>query len=260
MKTLVSCLCLPLLALGLQAEEARPAAAEVPVGAATNAALPWLGLDVGPLDAATRAQAPRVPTGVGFLVTGVTDSGPAAQAGIRRFDILWRVDGQLLVNEAQFAVLLSLHRPGDEVKLSVLRSGDGLEVPAVLAERPADLQVAGVPRAGVPLTPASMPSVLPGMPCSRVYPRERTAELTREDGGVARLRYEDDRPVVSITDKDGKAVYDGPVHEGREWRVPEGWRPAVGAMLRSLYQAENARQPRVLRPRVVIPPRSGESR
>ena len=77
--------------------------------------MPWVGVEVGKLDAAMRAHATGVPEGIGFLVTSVTADGPADQAGVKSFDILWKLDDQLLVNEAQFGTLLQMHGVGDSV-------------------------------------------------------------------------------------------------------------------------------------------------
>lgn len=256
MKRLIPWLFLPLLAAGLQAEELP--SREGGKTAGTRAAdpvsgVPWIGLNVGPLDAATRAHAPQVPEGVGFLVVSVEPEGPASAAGIEPFDIVWRYGEQLLVNEAQFSVLLRMNVPGDVVKVTVVRRGEVREAEVTLAAQPERREVRGIRPTEIPL----MPTGMLGMPWTKVYPLTRTAELTREDGGVARLRYEDDELVVEIQDAEGALVYQGPVRKDGKWLVPEEWSCPVGALMRSLYRAERSEPAlRTPRPRVVMPARS----
>jgi hypothetical protein len=237
------------------ADEARSSAAEA-AGAERAAVsvgrMPWVGLKIGPLDGAIRAHAGEVPEGVGFLVDGVDDGGPAAKAGIRAYDILWKFDDQLLVNQSQFATLLRLREPGETVTFSVVRSARHREVEVTLKAMPD-----GRRRHGAGPSPEEIPLVptgVPGMPRTIVYPQNRTAEVSRADGGVAKLFYADGEARVSIVDAEGESVYEGPVREGREFRVPKDWHCSVGALLRTMSQAEKSDwKPRRPRPRVVTP-------
>jgi len=211
---------------------------------------PWLGLHVGMLDEAMRAHAEVVPRGVGFLVTAVDSEGPAAAAGLRAFDVLWRLDEQLLVNEAQFATLLALHAVGDEVTLGVVRGGEPLELQAVLAsarERAAEPSVS-------PLELPLMPAGVPGMPRTIVYPGSREGEVSRADGSVARLSLRRGRDHVTITDAEGEVVYEGPVRRDGEWQPPAEWRASLEILDKTMEQAAQRRfGPRPPRPRVVVP-------
>lgn len=225
------------------AEEAAPGAAE--------AVMPWMGLKVGKLGEMMRAHAADVPEGVGFLVESVIEGGPAQESGVRRYDILWKFGDQLLVNEAQLATLLKLRKAGDTVKLSVVRSGRDLDLELVLAVPPEDRELASISPADLPLIPTGVPS----LPTVITRPQDRTAEITRSDGSMARLYYKDDDAFVTISGPDEETIYEGPVRKDCEFAVPDEWKSAVGAMLRSLYKAKNPnwaprRQPR---PRMVAP-------
>jgi len=247
MKTLLPWLCLAMLAVTAAAEEPSTPPAERP-DAPVARGLPWIGFDVGQLDAATRAHAPQVPKGAGFLVMSVVEGGPADEAGIRPYDIVWRLGDQLLVNEAQLAVLLQLHQPADEVRVTLVRSGEVRELGLTLGVAPAS----GAPRA-IPAGPTSMPG-----PVSRVYPQDRTAEIVLDDGSMARLWHQGDRPFVKITGAEGELIYEGGVRENGESKIPEEWRCTVGALFRGLYRAERSdQQGRRPRPRVVTPPSGG---
>ena len=57
-----------------------------------------------------------------FYVVFVERGSPAAEAGLLQNDVLEKLDDQLLVNTAQFTVLVRSKKPGDEVTLSVIRA------------------------------------------------------------------------------------------------------------------------------------------
>jgi hypothetical protein len=83
---------------------------------------PWVGVSVSAAPAALRHQL-KVTDGIGLVVEFVQPKSPAADAGIKPFDLLLKLDDQWLVNPEQFAVLVRMHHSGDEVKLSFLHEG-----------------------------------------------------------------------------------------------------------------------------------------
>lgn len=243
----------------LHAAAEEPVAADIPEApqpaADEPAARPWVGLQVGKLDEVMRAHATGLPKGVGFLVSSVDAGGPAEAAGVKPYDILWKLNEQLLVNEAQFATLLQLNKPGESIELTLLRSGERLSFELVLAEMPRGAERSGISAVELPLMPPGMP----GIAKTIVYPQTRTAEYSREDGGVARLVYDGDEPRVVITGADGEEIYAGPVRKDGGFMVPEGWRRSVGALLRTMHHSQQPDwQPRRPRPRVVMPPSKPE--
>lgn len=260
MRIILPLLAIRLLApLGLAGEPASALpeeVAEVRSDRAVPEPMPWVGLRVGKLDEVMRAHASSVPEGVGFLVKSVASDGPAKAAGLRRYDILWKFDDQLLVNEAQFATLLKMRKVGDEVKLSVVRCGREKVLDLVLGSPRPETGVNGISPADLPL----VPSGVSGIPQVRVTPLDQTAELTRADGSSGRLSYRDGEAYVVIRSADDEVVYDGPVRKDGRFAVPGEWSDSVGAMMRSLYKANNPEWvPRRPRPRVVVPA-SGKDR
>ncbi len=217
---------------------------------------PWIGLEVAQLNEAMRAHLSEVPEGVGFVVTRIEEDGPAAGAGLRKFDILWKFEDQLLINEAQFGTLIRMKAPGDEVSLGIVRGGKSQELAVTIGRMPAARPLTGLNPAEIPI----FPSGVPGMPRQVVYPGDRTAEITRQDGSIARLRYEEDVAIVRIEDEEGELIFDGPIRQDGRFAVPEDWRCTVGALLRTIHRSEadasNLRRPR---PRVVKPPSVGQS-
>jgi S1-C subfamily serine protease len=51
-------------------------------------------------------------------------------------DVITAVDGQQLVGESDFALIVSRHKPGDTITLTVLRDGQQLSVQLTLGEAP----------------------------------------------------------------------------------------------------------------------------
>ena len=73
--------------------------------------------------------------GLGLVVEQVEPGSPAEQAGVKEFDVLQKLDDQLLVNPEQLLVLVRTYKAGDEVKLTVIREGKSQELTAKLVER-----------------------------------------------------------------------------------------------------------------------------
>jgi S1-C subfamily serine protease len=103
-----------------------------------------LGADLRPLDRRV-ASILQIDADVrGLLVLRTTSGGPAARAGlqpIRRSengyqvgDIITSIDGQAVTSLQDTSLVLNSKRPGDTVRLGVLRNGQTVTVPVVLAE------------------------------------------------------------------------------------------------------------------------------
>jgi S1-C subfamily serine protease len=92
-----------------------------------------------------------IDTTFGGLVSEVVSGGPAEEAGIKggddklRFqaaqyrtggDVILRVDGRDIVTSDDLAEVVSAHRPGDEVAVTILRDDERKEVTLKLGKRP----------------------------------------------------------------------------------------------------------------------------
>lgn len=73
---------------------------------------------------------------VGTRVVTVTPDSPAAKAGLQPGDIILRMDGKLIENDAHLITLVNMSEVGKEITLQVLRNGQMLDVKAVLVPRP----------------------------------------------------------------------------------------------------------------------------
>ena len=74
----------------------------------------------------------RMPAG--FLISAVTDGGPADEAGLAVGDVILSMDGTRITTQELFTSCLYAHDPGDTVELVVYRSGRQYSVKLVLCE------------------------------------------------------------------------------------------------------------------------------
>ncbi len=74
--------------------------------------------------------------GSGALVADVVADSAAAKAGIEVGDVVVAVDGEPITGQAGLVATIRNLAPGEQVKVSLVRDGVGLEVTAVLDQRP----------------------------------------------------------------------------------------------------------------------------
>jgi len=72
---------------------------------------------------------------VGVKFADVREGSPAALAGFRGGDIMIEFDGKKIQNLYDFTYALQAHKPGDTVKVKVLRNGQPVEADVTLAKR-----------------------------------------------------------------------------------------------------------------------------
>jgi len=72
----------------------------------------------------------------GTYIASVISGSAADQAGLRKGDVILKIDGVQLVNGQTLGGILQLHEPGDHVKLTILRNGENQELDVVLGDRP----------------------------------------------------------------------------------------------------------------------------
>jgi membrane-associated protease RseP (regulator of RpoE activity) len=93
----------------------------------------YLGVQVGKADETLREQL-KLSGGVGLTVREVVAKSPAEEAGLKQYDILEKLDDQLLFNGEQLAGLVRSHKPGDKVALSIIRQGQPQKLEVTLSE------------------------------------------------------------------------------------------------------------------------------
>lgn len=214
----------------------------------------WLGVDLIKADDSIRVHLPSLPPGIGFVVRAMHKESPAVEAGFKEYDVVWKLDEQLLVNEAQLATLLRLHKPGDEVTLSTFRHGNHMELKLTLGKSPK-----GSRRFPGDLVDSAILSNQCGGPMRVVNIADKEASYQGDDGG-AKIWRKGEIYYVKITDGDENPVYEGELPaDGSLGEVPDKWRRRVHALRRGLNHALSGRtiSGRQPRPRVVPPSESG---
>lgn len=103
----------------------------------------WLGVDLQDLDPNLH-EALELPRGTrGALVTGVAPGGPAERAGLRRSDLVTRLEGHKIQSARDFYSIVEASSPGQELAIEVLRAGAAQKL-AARAERISDAGVAAL--------------------------------------------------------------------------------------------------------------------
>jgi len=87
----------------------------------------WLGINIQILNDVLAEQL-NVPVDRGILINEVYANSPAAEAGLKRGDVIIRFDGRRITDETRIRTLLAEKKPGDKVKLTVLRGRKRLDV------------------------------------------------------------------------------------------------------------------------------------
>jgi len=117
--------------------------------AAVAGEVAYAGLNVGPRAEPANDQAP---SGVGIQVGFVDPKGPSV-GKIEEGDVLTRLDDQVLFNADQFRALVRTRKPGEKVKLTLVRAAEPQVVELKLGARAADRSAARPGRPGVIQTP-----------------------------------------------------------------------------------------------------------
>ncbi len=121
----------------------------------------YLGVSAAPIDPALAAHV-DLPEGVGLVVNFVDEHSPAADAGIRRHDILHKLDDQMLINPDQLRVLVRSKKPGQRVELKLIRKGESITVDTELGDHLAPQRPLPGRSTGRPMPPEAGPTDLYG--------------------------------------------------------------------------------------------------
>ncbi|MEL6670314.1 MAG: Do family serine endopeptidase, partial [Bacteroidota bacterium] len=114
----------------------------------------------------------------GVLISGVNPGSAADEAGLQEGDVVIAVDDVETLRNSELLEQLGRRRPGDEVRLTLERDGQEMEITAVLKAEtgsPADNAVASVEGLGIELAPvdeevASKLSINGGLQIDRIGP------------------------------------------------------------------------------------------
>ncbi|HEY0008982.1 MAG TPA: PDZ domain-containing protein [Tepidisphaeraceae bacterium] len=195
----------------------------------------YLGVATSPAAPSLREQL-GLARGVGLVVEMVDDNSPAKTAGLLRHDVIHTFDGQMVINVHQLTALVRMHKPGDRVKLNVIRRGQPLDVEVELIERE------------VPVLENN--ALLPPEAFANQQAGRITGILTHNDGKniFILVNRGDDRQII-VKDTSNKLVYIGPLNTSDDRvRVPEALRAKVDVVEKTGDRVKN------LRPAAPVPP------
>jgi membrane-associated protease RseP (regulator of RpoE activity) len=193
----------------------------------------YLGIEVSPIDPAMKAQLKLAKTDSGLLINFVADNSPAKAAGLQQYDVLAKLDDQLLFNPAQLQSLVRIHKAGDEVKLTYIREGQTQTTTAKLETKQQMVQPMGGPPGGMMgpmggMTPEMMEHIQRQAHASADMARSpefqqrmrqamessmaasRTITYEADDMSLI-LRPENGKPVLIARDKSGKELFNGSI-------------------------------------------------
>ncbi|KHJ51803.1 alginate regulatory protein [Vreelandella venusta] len=95
----------------------------------------WLGIEAQALSRELAASfGLRTPQGV--IVAGVVSGGPAAEAGLQPGDVLLSIDDQVIMDARATMSEIASIPPGTRLPLTIVRSGERMEVTLEVGERP----------------------------------------------------------------------------------------------------------------------------
>lgn len=95
----------------------------------------WLGIEAQALSRELAASfGLRTPQGV--IVAGVVSEGPAAKAGLQPGDVLLSIDGQAIMDARATMSDIASIPPGTSLPLTIVRSGERMEMTLEVGERP----------------------------------------------------------------------------------------------------------------------------
>jgi len=95
----------------------------------------WIGISLQELDA-DLAQRLKVDVEGGALVAQVYPGTPAHQAGLEAGDIITNVAGEEVGSSEALVRSIGLRKPGETVKITIIRKGQAQRLSVVLGERP----------------------------------------------------------------------------------------------------------------------------
>jgi C-terminal processing protease CtpA/Prc len=137
----------------------------------------YLGVRVQDIDRDLQ-RARDLPSTDGALVNRVEEGSPAAKAGIRRGDIIVRVDGEEIDSSAELVREMRDTKPGATVRISTIRDGDRRTHEVELGTRPEE-RFGDAPRRRV-MDMDDMPERLERIRVNRDQVRRQLDDLERE--------------------------------------------------------------------------------
>jgi membrane-associated protease RseP (regulator of RpoE activity) len=109
---------------------------EVPSAKTEVNMLTFLGVETSRVSKELRNHI-DIPEGIGLTIDHVAEDSGAAKADLQPYDILLKVDDQIIINQEQLSTLIKSKAAGDKVKVEVLRKSKKLILTVELGEKEA---------------------------------------------------------------------------------------------------------------------------
>jgi serine protease Do len=115
--------------------EARKAAEELRASGSVKRG--YLGITMNPTGINEKSRAYyKLPDSNGVLIASVTDDGPGAKAGLRKNDLIRKIDGNPVKDNQDLLGMIASRKPGETVTLELLRDGETKKLDVKLSSRP----------------------------------------------------------------------------------------------------------------------------
>ena len=95
----------------------------------------WLGIKIQNLNPEL-AEALELDSTEGVVIGNIVVNGPADKAKLDRGDVITHVNGNKVRDFRETLNHISLHKPGEQIELSIVRSGKKMKINATVTERP----------------------------------------------------------------------------------------------------------------------------
>ncbi len=95
----------------------------------------YLGISLGGTVDATMSRALGIDLNYGIIIGNVTEGSPADEAGLQADDIIYAVNNEPLRDFATLRTIVGTSMPGEELRFSILRNGERMEIRVTLGNR-----------------------------------------------------------------------------------------------------------------------------
>jgi serine protease Do len=85
----------------------------------------------------------KLPDNNGVIVSSVVPKGPAAEGGLRANDVVRKIDGHPVKNNQELLAMIASRKPGETVKLEIVRGGETMKLDVTLTTRPVEFNAEG---------------------------------------------------------------------------------------------------------------------
>ncbi len=101
--------------------------------------VPWMGVYQQTMNEQLASQL-RIPDNKGVLIVDVVEGSPAAEAGLKPWDVIRRIEGRDIFSTDDVAEEIRKYNPGDEIMVTIMRQGEVMIIPIILGDMPAHLR------------------------------------------------------------------------------------------------------------------------